>query len=236
MSLSKFIIKTPKLKNLFNFAVLKTFKSNRDLKSHWDKTYDRAEIENLGWYEESPEPSASLIKKCNLKKNAVILNVGVGASTLIEELLSQGYENIIANDISSSAIQKLKTRMDKQQSDKVSWIIDDLTKPIDLMKLKKIDLWHDRAVLHFFSTESEQDKYFDLLKTIVKSGGFVIIAAFNLNGAKKCSGLPVFRYNKEMIQGKLGNTFELIESFDYTYTMPSEDTREYIYTLFKRIN
>ena len=90
--------------------------------------------------------------------------------------------------------------------------------------------------MHFFNNLQEQDKYFNLVRRLVKNGGHVIIAAFNLNGATKCNGLPVYRYNEIMIKCGLGEDFKLIESFDYTYTQPSGDTREYIYTLFKRIH
>jgi hypothetical protein len=151
----------------------------------------------------------------------------------VDELISQSFRNIIVNDLSSTALEKLKQRLGTQ-SNNVRWIVDDLTNPTRLSKLEKIDLWHDRAVLHFFNDTKEQDAYFNLLRSIVKENGFVIIAAYNLNGATKCSGLPVHRYDEKMIQDKLGNEFELVDSFDYIYTMPSNETREYIYTLFKR--
>lgn len=208
----------------------------RDLKSHWDKTYIQSNIEQLGWYEENPQPSLDLISKCNLSKDSSILNVGVGATTLIEKLLTQGYENLIANDISSTAIGKLKARLGDKKSKEVLWITDNLIHPKELNKLEPIDLWHDRAVLHFFTEVDEQNTYFDLLKKLVRKEGHVIIATFNQNAETKCSGLPVFRYDEEMIREKLGNDFELIEAFNYTYVMPSKNTREYVYTLFKRKN
>lgn len=205
-----------------------------DLKLHWNKTYERAEIDKLGWYEENPEPSLRLIEHCNFDKKALILNVGAGATRLVDELLDEGYEHIIANDISASALDKLKLRLGEREN-KIHWVVDDLTEPTQLCNLEQVDLWHDRAVLHFFSDKKEQDTYFDLLRKLVKKNGFVIIATFNLESATKCSGLPVFRYDKKMLQEKLGGDFELIEAFDYSYTMPKGETRKYIYTLFKRI-
>lgn len=205
-----------------------------DLKLHWNKTYERAEIDKLGWYEENPEPSLRLISKCDFDKNASLLNVGTGASRLVDELLDEGYEHIIANDISASALDKLKLRLGEREN-KIHWVVDDLIQPTQLCNLEQVDLWHDRAVLHFFSDKKEQDAYFDLLRKLVKKNGFVIIATFNLESATKCSGLPVFRYDKKLLQEKLGGDFELIEAFDYSYTMPKGETRKYIYTLFKRI-
>jgi SAM-dependent methyltransferase len=204
-----------------------------DLKSHWDNVYDNAEVNQLGWYEESPDPSLQLIQACALHKNAALLNVGAGATTLVDKLNELGYQNIIANDISPIALEKLKLRLGVEK-EKVNWVVDDLTRPSALYTIGKVDLWHDRAVLHFFNEKENQDTYFDLLKKLVKPEGFVILATFNLNGAATCSGLPVHRYDKKMLTEKLGSSFELVEAFDYTYSMPSGDKREYVYALFKR--
>ena len=205
----------------------------KDLKLHWDKAFDKSPINKLGWYEDYPEPSLRLIEKCKLPKDATLLNVGAGATTLVDELLKEGYENIIANDLSSTALNNIKTRLGRKNT-KVNWIVDDLTKPCNLNNIGTVELWHDRAVLHFFTKKEEQETYFELLKKLVRSKGFVIIAAFNLNGATKCSGLPVHRYDENMLQARLGEDFELLEAFDYIYKMPSGDTRKYIYTLFRR--
>ncbi len=204
------------------------------MKSHWERVYQHSSIESLGWYEDRPEPSLELIDQCNLHKDAVLLNVGAGATTLVDELLKAGYRNIIANDISSSALEELQQRLGPGQSKRVHWIVDDLINPLELNSLKQVDLWHDRAVLHFFIEPAEQDTYFNLIRKLVRKDGFVIIAAFNLNGAEKCSGLPVLRYNADMLQDKLGMEFQLLKAKDYTYLMPSGDTREYVYSLFQR--
>lgn len=204
------------------------------MKSHWEKIYTNSSPEKLGWYEEIPEPSLQLIEKCHLDKDAVLLNVGAGATTLVDKLLNLGYTNIIANDISESALEKLKASLGKEKSQLVRWLIDDLTHPTELNKFEQVDLWHDRAVLHFFNEPEDQDTYFNLLKKLLKKAGFVIIATFKLDGTRKCSGLPVTRYDESMIMKKLGLEFALLEAFNYTYLMPSGDTREYVYTLFQR--
>lgn len=203
-------------------------------KEHWERVYQNNPIDKLGWYESSAEPSLNLIELCNLNQDAAILNVGAGATRLVDELMVLGYQNIIANDISSPALTELQLRLGSVRSKLVRWIVDDLTNPGELKLLEQIDLWHDRAVLHFFKDQDQQDSYFNLLRRLVKVQGWVIIAAFNLNGAPKCSGLPVFRYNASMLQEMLGKEFHLSKTFDYIYTMPSGDTREYVYTLFQR--
>jgi len=202
---------------------------------HWNNAYGKTPISSLGWYEESPAPSLQLIGDCNLPNDALLFNAGVGASTLIECLLNDGFSNIIVNDISSSALIELKNSLTKHNHSNVEFILDDITNPTSLLKLKNIDLWHDRAVLHFFTREEQRLAYFNLLKNSVKSEGYVILAEFNLHGAKKCCGLDVFNYDESMLQEYLGIDFSLIHSFNYTYTQPSGDTREYVYTLFKRI-
>lgn len=205
-----------------------------DLELHWNAAYENAEIEKLGWYEDYPEPSLQLIEKCKLNKDAILLNVGVGTTTLIDELIKLGYKNIIGNDISTSAKERIKRRIGPA-SHNVKWIIDDLTNSRKLINLEPVDLWNDRAVLHFFNDTQQQDAYFNLLSKLVKPGGFAIIAVFNLNGALKCSGLPVFRYDKQMLAERLGIDFVCLQNFNYKHYIPGGEFRPYIYTLFKRV-
>lgn len=205
-----------------------------DRKEHWNKVYSSKEVNKLGWYEETPDKSLKLIEKCNINKSDRILDVGVGASTLIDNLIEMGYRNITATDFSERALNKLEMRLGAKAS-LVDFVIDDLTQPKHLNELRNVALWHDRAVLHFLTEESERGAYLSILLQVVRTGGYVIIATFSLEGAPKCSGLDVRRYDQKMLQEFLGDEFRLIEHFDYIYHMPSGDTRPYIYTLFKRI-
>jgi len=205
-----------------------------DFKNHWNSAYEKTPADSLGWYEEDPIPSMKLISECNLPKDALIFNAGVGAATLIEILLKEGYLNLVVNDIAETALIELKESLLSYKNSEIQFIVDDLTNPTELLKLKDIDLWHDRAVLHFFTTQEQQKAYFDLIRKTLKPNGYVILAEFNLEGAKKCSGLDVFNYNEEMLQERLGSEFKLLNSFNYTYTQPSGNTREYVYTLFQR--
>ncbi len=202
-------------------------------KEHWNGVYDSKEVTQLGWYEESPKNSLELIEKCNISKDDKILDVGAGASTLTDNLIKRGYKKIIATDISEEALRKLKERLGEEAS-LVTFIVDDLTQPKHLNELKDIAIWHDRAVLHFLTEEDERKAYLSTLLQVVRTGGYVIIAAFSLEGAPKCSGLDVRRYDQKMLQEFLGGEFKLIEHFDYLYHMPSGDTRQYIYTLFQK--
>ena len=209
---------------------------NIDYREHWNKVYSSNEINNLGWYEEIPKPSLDLITKCGLAKNATILDVGSGATTLIDNLIQQGYKNIIASDISEIALEKLKARLSKENSEFVQCVVDDITDPQKMDFTLRVDLWHDRTVLHFLIDEKQQVGYLSTLKRVVKKKGYVIIAVFSLEGAKKCSGLNVENYDQKMISEFLGNDFELLEYFNHLYINPSGGERPYVYTLFKRIN
>jgi len=207
-----------------------------NFEEHWNKAYKKTPTTSLGWYEENPTPSLELIEACDLSTDAVIFNAGAGSTSLISKLLEKGYKNIIINDIAATALAELKNDLTIEKASNLQFIVDDLTKPTALLKLKDIDVWHDRAVLHFFTEKHQQEAYFQLLKKVIKLNGYVILAQFNLEGAKKCCGLNVFNYNEEMLQEGLGENFKLLKSFDYTYTQPSGNTREYVYTLFKRIH
>ena len=203
-----------------------------NLSKHWNDTYTNNPVEKLGWYETDLTPTLKLISKTGLSTTARIINVGAGSTTLIDELLKNGYSNLIATDLSEVALKNLKNRIGNE---KAECIVDDLTNPTKLNNIAPVDLWIDRAVLHFFTKKQDQDAYFNLLNRKIKRNGFVIIAEFNLDGAKICSGLPVNRYSKEMLIEKLKNNFELIEDFNHTYIMPSGAERPYIYTLFRKI-
>ncbi len=216
-----------------NDSGCKTTNKTDNLDEYWCAKYTDMDYTKSGWYEKEAKPSLDLIAQCNLKKKANILNVGVGASTIIDSLLAEKYTNLIANDISSCALNTIKTRIGVSK-DTVNWIVDDLTNPTELNNLPQLDLWHDRAVLHFFLDKQDQKNYFDLLHKKVKKGGFVLIAAFNLDGATSCSGLPVLRYNASLLEVKLGREYTMLKAFDYEYKMPNGEIRNYVYTLFQR--
>ena len=205
-----------------------------DYKKHWNTVYQTNEDQNLGWFEDYPEATLKLIDVCQLKPSATILNVGTGTSTLIDHLLDKGFTNIIANDLSKVALQKLEERIFSKYNFHLNYVADDLTNPQTLLQLDQVDIWIDRAVLHFFLSKEEQDTYFNTVRTLVSQGGYVLIAVFSLEGAEKCSGLQLQRYNVEMLQSRLGPDFKLVDAFDHIYVNPSGSNRPYIYTLFQR--
>ncbi len=201
---------------------------------HWDNIYEECQLDKLGWYEESPELCLDLISQCDIAKDGLILDVGCGASSLIDCLIEAGYGNIIGTDISEVALEKLKERLGTENASQVKWIVDDISNPTQIQKLNDISIWHDRAVLHFLLEKQQIETYFKTLKKVVKKGGYVIIAAFSLEGAKKCAGLDLMNYDQDILSSHLGEDFKLIRFFNHTYHTPSGKPRPYIYTLFQR--
>ncbi|MCF6271099.1 MAG: methyltransferase type 12 [Melioribacteraceae bacterium] len=221
------------MKNKSNNCSPNPLKEEITLKEHWNKAYSNNNNDKLGWFETDVTPSLNMMEKTGLSTTARIMIVGAGSTTLIDQLLKMSYSNILATDISEISLIKLKERLGKE-CNKIELIVDDLTNPVVLNRVDPVHLWIDRAVLHFFTEEKEQNRYFTLLKQSVKQNGFVLFAEFNLEGASSCSGLPVKRYSKEMLIEKLGSDFRLVDSFNHIYTMPSGNKRPYIYALFKR--
>jgi len=205
---------------------------NSSIKEHWNNTYKSKPAEQLGWYETDLSSSFELITKTEIDTAARILTIGAGSTTLVDALVEKGYSNIIAHDISEVALKLLSERIGN--NDVLECIVDDLTTPIALKQIEAIDLWIDRAVLHFLTEEKDINTYFQLLDETLKSKGFAFFAEFALDGAKKCSGLPVKQYSVAMLNEKLGSNYRLIHSFDYNYTMPSGNKRPYIYALFQK--
>ena len=213
---------------------MKDTKVNNSMTTHWNNVYSCENINQLGWYEDISAPSLELLSKCDVNKDVTFLDIGTGASTLIDSLIEAGFTNIIASDISEVALSKLQERLGKEKAAQVKWIFDDITNSVHIRNLGDVDIWHDRAVLHFLVKDDEQNAYLSTLKRVVKQSGYVLIAAFSLNGAKKCSGLDIRNYDENLLAEFLGEEFKLIEHFDYMYYMPSGEPRPYIYTLFQR--
>jgi len=211
-------------------------KTNLTIKEHWEKIYSSNESTELGWYEDVPQPSLDLIGKCAIGKDEKVLVVGVGESTIIDCLVDIGYGNIIALDISPTALEKLKGRLGEEKSKAVTFVEDDITSPSDITELENVSIWQDRAMLHFLTDENSRSGYLNTLKCTVASGGYAIIACFSPDGARKCSGLDIVNYDHSSLESFLGEEFKLLEHFYYTHTTPSAAPRPYVYTLFRNKN
>ena len=156
---------------------------------HWDRVWSRDHPQEVGWYQQSPEVSLGLVEATGIDLDARILDVGGGASTLVDKLLDLGYENISVLDLSASAIGHAKDRLGAR-SERVTWTAEDVT---TFRAAHPINLWHDRAVLHFLTKKRDRELYVQSLTHSLAPTGHVIIATFALDGPKECSGLKVVR-------------------------------------------
>jgi SAM-dependent methyltransferase len=202
-------------------------------REHWEGIYESRAPDSVSWYRRHLDRSLAFIEECELSSNAHIVDVGGGASTLVDDLLARGYKNISVADISEAALETSKRRLG-ENAVTVEWVVGDVT--THLFDAGSVDLWHDRAVFHFLIEQEPRDAYIEALRRAVAPGGFVMIATFGPNGPEKCSGLPVQRYSAEEIAGTLGTEFELIDSAAEKHTKPSGGVQEFAYALCKRTN
>ena len=165
------------------------------------------------------------------KPDAAIVDVGGGASLLVERLLDQGFTNLAVLDVSARALSIARDRL-PDRSASVRWIEGAVRRPV--VEPGSIDLWHDRAVFHFFTSPEDQRAYVEHLTRALRPGGHAIIATFALDGPPRCSGLDVARYSAETLAGTLGEGFELLRSTERTHVTPAAREQRFTYALFRK--
>lgn len=200
-------------------------------KDHWEQVYATKPIEKLGWYKPHLRISLRLIKDLGLAADAPIIDIGGGASTLVDDLLAEGYRAITVLDISEKALSLVKARLGKE-SELVTWVEGDIT-AVDL-PTHYYELWHDRAVFHFLTELEHQRKYRDTLLNALKPGGHLIIGTFAPEAPPKCSGLPVQRYSPEQLENTIGEEFELKYHDKELHVTPGGVEQMYLYCHFCR--
>jgi 2-polyprenyl-3-methyl-5-hydroxy-6-metoxy-1,4-benzoquinol methylase len=184
-------------------------------KEHWEAAYADGPSE-VSWYQPRPEISLELIGATGASLEAAILDVGGGASTLVDCLLDAGRLSVAVLDISASALAQARTRLAARAS-LVTWFEADVTK---FDPPSRFAVWHDRAVFHFLTAPEDRRAYVDTLMRALQPGGDVIIATFAPDGPLKCSGLEIVRYDEASIAAELGAAFVLRESRRETHRTP----------------
>lgn len=207
-------------------------KAKSDTAQHWNKIFSSTDEKRLGWYESDQTKTFELLNQVPGWEQSTIFLSGAGTSGLVDDLASKG-ARLIINDISQEALDRLKKRL-ADKDNRHYWLCQDISQPIS-NDIAKVDLWVDRAVLHFLNQEKDIQGYFDNLKRKIKIGGYAIFAEFSKRGAKKCAGLFLHQYSIKELADRLGDCFILINSFEHTYLNPEGEPRPYIYGLFKRI-
>lgn len=197
---------------------------------HWEKVYTEKAPDAVSWYRPHLETSLQIIENLAPIKTAVIIDVGGGESTLVDDLLARGYQSITVLDISQAAVAADRKRLGRD-CDRVVWIVGDITK-LEL-RPETYDVWHDRAVFHFLTTPQDRTAYVRQVARAVKPGGHVIISTFGPEGPSKCSGLDVVRYDAQTLHAEFGVHFRLLGSRKELHRTPFGSTQQFLYCYCK---
>jgi len=201
-------------------------------KDHWEQVYSTKLTQKLGWYAPHLQTSLSWIKGLKLAHDAPIIDVGGGASTLVDDLLEAEYRSVTVLDISEKVVSTVRARLGKR-AELATWLEGDITS-VDLPK-HYFELWHDRAVFHFLTEQKQQRKYRENLLKALKPGGHLIVGTFTPEAPAKCSGLPVQRYSQEQLEYTLGGEFVLKRHHKELHITPGGVEQMYLYCQFDRI-
>ncbi len=181
---------------------------------YWDDRYRTIGHANANWYQHRPLLSLRLIEELGVSRNAAIVDVGGGASALVDCLLDDGFADITVVDLSQVALDEARARLAGRE---VEWIQADVR---GWVPSRVYDLWHDRATYHFLTGPDDQERYWQMVRDHVRPGGHVIVATFALDGPSRCSGLPVQRYDAGGLVAVMGEGFSLIRSEEEFHHTP----------------
>jgi len=195
-------------------------------KNHWEKVYATRNPTSVSWFQEHAECSLSLLGKTGIPKTASIIDVGGGASTLVDDLLAEGYSDVTVLDLSASALSSAKQRLGPL-AEKVRWMEADVTEAN--LPRHRYDVWHDRAVFHFLTEQRQRQAYVRKVHYSVKPGGHVIVATFAEDGPTQCSGLPVMRYSANGLHDQFGESFVLVNHVEEAHHTPSGGIQHFVY-------
>ncbi|HUI77257.1 MAG TPA: methyltransferase domain-containing protein [Bryobacteraceae bacterium] len=198
-----------------------------DIQQHWEKVYGTKAPDQVSWFRPHLEISLDLIGRASRgDRNASIIDVGGGTSTLVDDLTERGFRNVTVLDISQAALDLARQRLGEAAAG-VHWLQADVTQA-DLPE-HSFDIWHDRAVFHFLTSPSERLAYVRRAAAAVKPGGYVIVSTFGPEGPAKCSGLDVVRYDADSLHEEFGSQFRLIESSSELHRTPYGTTQQFLY-------
>ena len=193
---------------------------------HWERVYEVTAPDQVSWFRPHLETSLALIEQAARGFAAAIIDVGGGASTLVDDLVARGYRNVTVLDVSRTVIEVTRKRLGTA-SGNVHWLTADITQAV--LPDHAFDVWHDRAVFHFLTTREDRLVYVRRVASAVKPGGHVIIGTFGPEGPNKCSGLDVSRYDAPSLHGEFGSRFRLISSSEELHQTPGGTTQQFLY-------
>jgi len=199
-------------------------------KAHWESIYDKKGPQDVSWYQAMPTVSLDLFKEYDVPKNARIIDVGGGDSLLVDHLIESGHTDITVLDISGTALKKAEQRLG-EHGKYITWIENDAT---TFTSATTYDVWHDRAVFHFLTSDEAAEEYLKRVGELLKPGGLLILATFSENGPEKCSGIPVHRYSEGEMVARLQRICERIKCFTVDHVTPFNTVQSFLFCAFRK--
>lgn len=197
--------------------------------AHWDDVYRTKGETSVSWFQETPAPSLELMALVGATRRSAIIDIGGGASRLVDCLVSRGYEDVTVLDLSAAALTHARTRLG-DRADRVAWIVADVTA---WEPSRTYDVWHDRAAFHFLTEPADRAAYVDRLRRALRHGGHAIIGTFAPDGPEKCSGLPVARHDATSLATLLGTGFVLVDTRRHEHATPWGATQRFQFSTFR---
>jgi 2-polyprenyl-3-methyl-5-hydroxy-6-metoxy-1,4-benzoquinol methylase len=199
-----------------------------DPRSHWQKVYSTKKPTEVSWYQRAALLSLSMIRRVAPDRSAAIIDVGGGASTLVDGLLADGYKSVTVLDVSGAALAEATARL-ASDAERVTWLETNVLEA--RLASSAYDVWHDRAVFHFLTEDADRQQYVEQVRASVRLGGYVMVATFAPDGPAKCSGLEVVRYSPQQLHSQFGADFQLLESAREQHHTPAGAIQPFIYCL-----
>lgn len=197
---------------------------------HWDAIYGGKAEDGVSWFQQTPEPSLTLLQLAGSLPASSIIDIGGGASHLVDALLELGFADVTVLDLSQAALEANRLRLGPS-SDAVDWICADIT---TWRPQRRYDVWHDRAAFHFLTDISDQALYAKTLGQALKPGGHAIIGTFAPDGPDKCSRLPIVRHDAASIASVLGDGFDLVDTRRHDHRTPWDSIQHFQFSTFQR--
>ena len=195
-------------------------------REHWDSVYEQKGPSQVSWFRPHLEHSLRFIEAAGLGHDAAIIDVGGGASTLVDDLLVRGYRNVTVLDVSAKAMESAQSRLADRAGD-VHWLVADITQAE--LPVEAYDFWHDRAVFHFLRDGEDRRRYVAAVQRSLRPGGHILVATFGPQGPTRCSGLEVMRYGPEELHAEFGGAFQKVGSLTEMHSTPWGAEQQFVY-------
>jgi 2-polyprenyl-3-methyl-5-hydroxy-6-metoxy-1,4-benzoquinol methylase len=199
-------------------------------RAHWEQVYATKAVDAVSWYEPQAAQSLALIRGVAPSPSAAVIDVGGGASVLVDRLLDAGYANPTVLDLAAGALEASRRRLGERAT-QVNWLHGDVLE-VQLAPAA-YDVWHDRAVFHFLTEPGQRTRYRQQLDRSLRDGGHLVIACFAIDGPSRCSGLPVVRYDADTLAAELGERFVLQQQAQVDHPTPGGAIQHFLYAVFR---